>query len=64
MWELSDHPDIESLILTGYSRGSQPQPHYCELCECELDKNKNVYEDDYYEYLCRFCLLLIHRKRW
>jgi hypothetical protein len=56
------HPDITHALLTGYPRGGEPKPHFCEFCEREIDDSETVYEDEHYDYLCERCLLYLHVK--
>jgi hypothetical protein len=57
---IPDHPDIQSIERTGYPQDNQPVPIYCGECGCELQDD--VYEDNYYDYLCERCLLRLHKK--
>lgn len=70
-YSLPDHPDIRSALLTGYPVGGQPKPIYCGECGCKLLESKDdvygdedIYEDKYYDYLCKECLLMLHKKVW
>jgi hypothetical protein len=61
---LRDHPDIENALLTGYPRGGEPKPYYCEVCEDEIENEDEVFEDELHECMCKHCLLEQHKKRW
>ncbi|MBR5298541.1 MAG: hypothetical protein IKU29_11860 [Parabacteroides sp.] len=60
---MRDHPDIESIIKTGYPRYSQPAKYHCQECGKDIT-DEDMYEDAHHEYLCRDCLLLLHTKDW
>ena len=61
---LPDHPDIESALKTGYPLNGQPKQLYCGECGQPLDDEDDIYEDRYYDYLCKECLLMLHKKDW
>ena len=63
MYELKDHPDIESALRTGYAVCNQPEYFYCQMCNEELSVDE-VYEDFGFDYLCEDCLLKLHKKVW
>ena len=57
-----EHPDITAALRTGYP--SYYEGHhriYCGECGRSLDESE-VYEDQYHEFLCRDCLLMLHEK--
>lgn len=59
---IPDHYEITWVERTGYPSWNQPTEHYCERCGDELD---NEYYESYpYEYLCKCCLLDMHRKEF
>lgn len=60
---LRDHPDIEWVERTGYTKWNQPQSVYCEECGKCLD-DEEQYDDSNHEYLCEECLLSLHKKWW
>lgn len=61
-FNVPDHPEIQSIERTGYPTWNQPEDRiiYCGECGCEIVGD--VYEDDSYDYLCRDCLLMLHKK--
>lgn len=63
-YSLPDHPDIASALRTGYPVNGQPKPIYCGECGQRLDCEHEIYEDQGYDYLCKDCLLMLHKKVW
>ena len=63
MFNLPDHPEIESAMKTGYPSWNQPKTYYCDRCGCALDDGE-IFEDDNHEYLCVDCLCNLYEKRW
>ena len=61
--DLYDHPEIESMIRTGYPTWCQPKTIYCDCCGEDISDDAEIYEDYYYENLCMNCLLSLHEKR-
>ena len=60
---IPDHPEIVSAMRTGYPSWNQPESIYCGECgEC-LD-DEDVYESYGHEFLCKDCLLTLHKKWW
>lgn len=62
-YTMKDHPDIESILRTGYPSWSQPEYYYCQMCNDELSYDE-VYVDFGYDCLCENCLLKLHKKEW
>lgn len=60
-YDLRDHPDIEWAERTGYPKWNQPEIFRCDQCGDEIDGDE-VYSDSTHEYLCEYCLCLLHRK--
>lgn len=58
---LGDHPEIESIMRTGYPTYAQPRDIYCGECGKDITDD-DQYEDEHYAYLCRECLLYFHKK--
>lgn len=56
-----EHPDITHVLQTGRSPWESEQSR-CERCGDEL--GEDVYDDLDYEYLCKDCLLELHKKAW
>ena len=58
--ELPDSPETVWIMTTGYPSYMQ-HPIVCERCNDELDPDE-VYEDENYEHLCKWCLCRLHKK--
>ena len=58
---IPEHPEVESILRTGYPTWNQLKPIYCCECGDNLD-DEEVYEDRYHEYLCLDCLKRLHEK--
>lgn len=63
MYDVPDHPDIRSALLTGYPRGGQPESIFCDECGTDIT-DEDKYEDCRHECLCKECLLSLHFKSW
>lgn len=63
-YSLPDHPDIASALRGGYPIGKEPQDYYCGECGERIEHEDEVYEDIHYDYLCKDCLLRLHKKDW
>lgn len=63
MYDVPDHPDIRSALLTGYPRGGQPKTIFCDECGKDIT-DEDKYEDCQHECLCKECLLDLHFKGW
>ena len=63
IFDCPDHPVIVWCELTGYPRGYEEEPVYCEECGTDITDD-DVYEDDHHETLCERCLLTLHKKGW
>lgn len=57
-----DHPDIIWAERTGYPEWNQPQATLCEYCGEELWEDE-VFQDEYHDHLCKWCLLALHRRK-
>lgn len=62
-YQLPDHPEIESVMRTGYPSWNQPKEIYCECCDNDIS-DEEVFEDGEYEYLCVTCLMKKYKKEW
>lgn len=60
MFNLPDHPEIESAMRTGYPTWNQPVELECDNCGGIIDDE--VYEDESHDHLCLDCLLKLHLK--
>ena len=43
MYELDDHPDIKSVMRTGYLKQYQKRSFCCPACGAELDSESTIY---------------------
>ena len=58
---IPNHPIAESILKKWCASQNQPQTHYCGGCGKSLD-GETIYEDRFYAYLCKDCLLMLHEK--
>lgn len=57
-----EHPEIGHIMNTGYpSDYKEPEPTYCQECGNELEPDEE-YEDENHKFLCKECLLFLHKK--
>lgn len=63
MYNVPDHPDIRSALLTGYPRGGQSESIFCDECFKDITE-EDKYDDCQHGFLCRDCLLSLHFKGW
>lgn len=56
-----DHPEVLTIIRTGYPSWMQEKFVSCERCGELIEENES-YEDDMYDVLCEDCLLKLHKK--
>ena len=62
-YDLPEHPDIRYIEQHGYPPGAKVPHITCEVCDKCLD-NEAIYEDSYYKYLCKECLLELHFREY
>ena len=62
-YELDDNPVIASYLKTGYPPNMNLNYYQCERCGDELNFDE-VYFDNEHEWLCKYCLLSLHKKEY
>lgn len=60
--QVLEHPEITCAERTGYPSWNQPMEIYCGECGQEIEGE--IYEDEYYQFLCEKCLKFLHKKKW